>query len=90
MLAVHVRVCNIYHPFTETPWGSLPYVEVEGKTVLGQSIAVTRYAARQAKLNGGNAEEECVLDSIVDGINDFRGKPFDLMFAPDDAKVREN
>ena len=73
---------------SETPWGSMPYLTVDDKTTIGQSIAVTRYAARQAKLVGKTDEETAQLDAIVDAINDFRGLPWELMFTKDAEKVR--
>ena len=69
-----------------TPWSSLPVLEVDGKRI-GQSLACTRYAAKLAKLTGSNDIEFAQLDAIVDAINDFRGKPFEVMYAADDKKV---
>lgn len=53
------------------PFGQVPVLEVDGK-VAHQSIAITRYLAKQVKLNGKDDWEDLVIDSIVDTINDLR------------------
>ena len=40
---------NLSDVFTETPWGSLPILEVDGQ-VLSQSMAIARFVAREAGL----------------------------------------
>lgn len=69
-------VKNGFVCFIATPWGKSPVLEVDGKQV-SQSIAITRYLAREAGLTGGNAWEDLRIDEIVDVINDLRaGKKF--------------
>ncbi|KAI6176327.1 Glutathione S-transferase [Aphelenchoides bicaudatus] len=49
----------------KTPFGQMPYLEVDGK-VLAQSCAMVRYLARQHKLAGKDAFEEAQVDAVSD------------------------
>lgn len=53
------------------PFGQVPALTVDGKTA-NQSVAIARFAAKQAKLVGSNDWEDLEIDAIVDTINDFR------------------
>ncbi|KAF5279378.1 hypothetical protein FQA39_LY05488 [Lamprigera yunnana] len=55
------------------PFGQTPVLEIDGKAT-HQSIAISRYLAKKVKLCGANDTEDLEIDSIVDTINDFRGK----------------
>jgi hypothetical protein len=50
---------------SNTPFGQLPILEVDGKQI-SQSCAMARYLARQYKLAGKDALEEAYVDSIAD------------------------
>jgi len=52
-----------------TPYGSLPYLEVDGKP-LAQSITIARYLARKFKLAGANDWEEAQADEVIDYVRD--------------------
>lgn len=67
-----------------TPWGSLPLLEVDGKTI-GQSMAIARYVAREACLAGKCGVDQALVDSIVDSITDLREKFISLMFTADES-----
>jgi len=69
-----------------TPWGSLPVLEVDGKP-LGQSMTIARYVAREAGLFGKNSLEQALIDSVVDSITDLREKMVEAHFAPEDQKA---
>jgi len=69
-----------------TPWGSLPVLEVDGKT-LGQSITIARYVAREAGLVGKNSLEQGLVDSVVDTTTEFREKMIEVHFKPEDQKA---
>lgn len=54
-----------------TPLGQLPYLEHNGKQY-PQSLAIARYAAKLAKLDGKDALENLEIDGVIDALNDFR------------------
>ena len=60
---------------------------VDGKAI-GQSIAMSRYAARKAGIAGSSDEEAALLDSIVDTVDEVRIKPWKFYFTKDDAQVQ--
>ncbi|GAU98994.1 hypothetical protein RvY_10057 [Ramazzottius varieornatus] len=49
-----------------TPFGQLPYIEIEGKEPLAQTYAIARYLSRQHGLAGTNAWEEGQVDALAD------------------------
>lgn len=51
--------------------GQMPVLEVDGKRA-HQSLAMSRYLAKQVGLVGKNDWEDLEIDTIVDTINDFR------------------
>lgn len=53
------------------PYGQVPVLEVDGKK-MGQSIAICRYAAQLAKLDGDNAVENLEIDGVVDTLSDIQ------------------
>jgi prostaglandin-H2 D-isomerase / glutathione transferase len=53
------------------PMGQMPVLEVDGKRA-HQSLAITRYLAKQVGLNGADAWEDMEIDTAVDTINDLR------------------
>ncbi|KAG4070424.1 hypothetical protein HA402_005735 [Bradysia odoriphaga] len=53
------------------PMGQMPVLEIDGKQV-HQSIAISRYLAKQLGLTGANDWENLQIDSAVDTINDLR------------------
>lgn len=64
--------CNIVSlVFAATPFGQVPILEVDGKKVC-QSVAITRYLAKQCGLAGKDDWEALEIDSTVDTINDVR------------------
>jgi prostaglandin-H2 D-isomerase / glutathione transferase len=57
------------------PMGQMPVLEVDGKRV-HQSVAISRYLAKQVKLSGADDWEDLQIDTVVDTINDFRLSKF--------------
>jgi len=57
-------------PFSETPFGKLPILEIDGVT-LGESKAICRYVAKKVGLAGKNDIEDAQIDAIVDVMADY-------------------
>nr|CAD7570489.1 unnamed protein product [Timema californicum] len=53
------------------PFGVLPVLEVDGK-VVGQSVAIARYLAKEFGLAGKDAWESLQCDMLVDTLSDLR------------------
>jgi len=73
------------------PMGQMPILEVDGKRA-HQSLAITRYLAKQVGLNGADAWEDLEIDTAVDTINDLRLKIAVVSYEADEkvqAKKRE-
>ncbi|XP_043486269.1 glutathione S-transferase-like isoform X1 [Polistes fuscatus] len=56
-----------------TPFGLVPMLEVDGKKI-SQSVAISRYLAKQFKLTGKDDWEDLEIDATVDTIHDLRAK----------------
>ncbi|KAI4484115.1 hypothetical protein M0804_007571 [Polistes exclamans] len=56
-----------------TPFGQVPMLEVDGKKI-SQSVAISRYLAKQFKLAGKDDWENLEIDATVDTIHDLRSK----------------
>jgi glutathione S-transferase len=66
--------------FTETPFGQMPILHVDGK-VLAQSMTIARYLAKQHGLAGQNDWEEALANMYVDCISDLiKGNFFKIKF----------
>jgi glutathione S-transferase len=57
--------------FIDFTWGSVPALEVRGKGVLLQSIAITRYVAKQFDLTGADDFEAARCDEYADALKDL-------------------
>nr|QCX41803.1 glutathione S-transferase [Pagiophloeus tsushimanus] len=55
---------------SETPFGKLPILEIDGKRV-SQSVAIARYLAKQFGLLGKNDWEALQADSLIDALGDY-------------------
>jgi len=69
----------------KTPWGSLPFLEVDGKK-LGQSLTVARFLAREFGLAGKSVLEQAQADAIVDAVTDLFDNAVRTHFEKDEAK----
>lgn len=54
-----------------TPFGTVPILEVEGKTI-GQSNAIARYLAKKYNLAGKNEWESLECDILIDTLSDVK------------------
>lgn len=61
------------------PLGQMPILEVDGKRA-HQSLAITRYLAKQVGLVGVDAWEDLQIDTAVDTINDLRLSEFNFKY----------
>ncbi|XP_055341437.1 glutathione S-transferase 1-like [Paramacrobiotus metropolitanus] len=50
---------------SQTPFGTLPFLEVDGK-ILGESLTIQRFLARRFGLVGSNEWEHARVDELVD------------------------
>ena len=55
--------------FTDTLFGSLPFLEYDGETI-GQSMTIARFLAKKAGLMGRNDLEEAQISMVVDHVAD--------------------
>lgn len=69
-----------------TPWGTLPTLTVGGKTVVGQSMAIARYVAREAGLAGKCSMEQLQVDSVADAITELCDKTIPIFMIQDADK----
>lgn len=67
--------------FLEMPFGQVPVLEVDGKKVC-QSVAISRYLAKQFGVAGKNDWEALEIDSTVDTIHDLRLSKYQLCTVP--------
>jgi len=68
-----------------TPWGGVPVLEVNGKAVIGQSMSVARFAARETGLDGKTSLEQALVDSVSESINELKEKLYTAFKTPDEA-----
>lgn len=71
---------------SETPLGTLPILEVDGKS-LSQSYAINRFLARKFGLSGKNDWDEGQVNEICDTSVDFFGELTKTMFGDDASKA---
>ena len=67
----------------DNPFGQLPVVEHNGKTLF-QSTSIFRYYAKKLNLHGSNDEEEYLVDNLHDCIMDSL-KDASVLFGSDEA-----
>ncbi|XP_014272706.1 glutathione S-transferase isoform X1 [Halyomorpha halys] len=65
------------------PFEKIPLLEFDGHR-LHQSMAICRYFAKEAKLNGDNAWEELQIDMIMDSFVDFRHSVWSYFYNRDE------
>lgn len=66
---------------SDTPFGKLPVLEMNGN-IVNQSIAISRYLAKKAGLVGNDEWESLLIDITVDNINDLRLGKREIIFRP--------
>ncbi|CAF3158964.1 unnamed protein product [Rotaria sp. Silwood2] len=72
---------------SEMPLGQLPVLEVDD-VKLPQSLAITRFLAKQFHLAGKDNLEQAQADAVVDTIADVTAKFIPIMFEPDQEKKK--
>ncbi|XP_003703954.2 uncharacterized protein LOC100881165 [Megachile rotundata] len=72
----------------DMPFGQVPVLEVDGKKVC-QSVAISRYLAKQFGLAGKNDWEALEIDSTVDTIHDLRAKIGAYHYEPNEQAKAE-
>ncbi|CAF1180908.1 unnamed protein product [Rotaria sordida] len=72
----------------EMPLGQIPVLEINGQK-FPQSLAITRYVARQFKLTGKDDLESMKCDVIVDTMNEFNEDYYRLWFFIEDENQRQ-
>ncbi|KAK2712550.1 hematopoietic prostaglandin D synthase-like [Artemia franciscana] len=70
-----------------TPFGQLPYIEFDGKT-LAQSNAIARYLAKQCDLTPTTDWEQAQADELSDVVQDIKtiARPVNPVYEKDEAK----
>ncbi|XP_071440034.1 uncharacterized protein [Hetaerina americana] len=71
-----------------TPFGHVPILEVDGKTV-HQSVAICRYLAKQFNLAGADDWESLQCDMMIDTFSDLRDPVNKYFHEPDEDKKAE-
>jgi len=70
----------------KTPGGTLPILEIDGKTVISQSISIARYIAREFALDGKTNLEKAVVDQITDTLLDLFSGVLKFAFNKDEEE----
>ncbi|XP_052811356.1 probable glutathione S-transferase 5 isoform X2 [Mya arenaria] len=70
----------------ETPQGTLPYLVIDGKLKLGQSLAIARYLAREFKLYGEDKLQMAFVDELLEISVDLGAQYEKAFFAQDEAQ----
>lgn len=73
---------------TKTPFGQMPVLEVDGE-MIGQTVAIVNYLAREFGLYGKTNMESCQVDQVVCNIQDFIVAAVKAMYEKDEAKKAE-
>ncbi|XP_047108255.1 glutathione S-transferase-like [Schistocerca piceifrons] len=71
----------------DTPYGTLPVLEVDGKK-LGQSIPICRYLAKQYGLLAENDWDNAQIDAAVDAIDDLRWSIKEFFFETNESRKK--
>ena len=71
-----------------TPYGTIPVLEVDGKMLSGSAV-IARFLAEEFGLAGSNTIENTELAGIMDFVSDFVQKIVKMFFEKDDAKKAE-
>ena len=72
----------------KTPNGSLPILEIDGKTLLG-SIPIARFVAERFGLAGSNDIENTEIAGVMDCLNDLVTSFLKVLFEKDETRKAE-
>merc|ERR1711976_53697 len=70
------------------PFGQVPVLEHNGE-MMGQSMTIARFVAREFGLAGDTNLEAAHVDEIVDVITDFQNALYDVFFTKDEELKKE-
>ena len=68
-----------------TPYGVMPVLDIDGK-IVGGSLPIARYLARQFDLAGEDDMARLILEGAEDAIGDFKQKLMPIYFEKDEEK----
>ncbi|KAL3852789.1 hypothetical protein ACJMK2_016405 [Sinanodonta woodiana] len=71
------------------PQKAMPVLEIDGKTMHCQSMAIARYLAREFKLYGKSSMEAFYIDEILDTVGDLSQEGMKTFFEKDESKKAE-
>lgn len=74
----------------KTPYGQMPILTVDNKTMINQTGAIARFIAREFGLYGTNNLESSKCDVIFETYNDVFTEMVKVFFEKDEAKKAEN
>ena len=69
-LVTSLSLFNGFTILTDTPWGTLPILEVDGQ-VIAQSQTISRFVAKLTGIHGDDIYEQAKYDAIVDACQDL-------------------
>ena len=69
----------------KTPYGVMPVLDIDGK-IVGGSMPIARYLAKQYGLDGGDDMARLILEGAADAIEDFKKKMTAMHFEKDEEK----
>ena len=77
------------HTIKVAPIGQLPYLTVDNKTIICQSLAIARFVANRTNLNGNDDLERAKADAIVHTSYDFQAVYYSKVhpFKKDESKI---
>lgn len=73
----------------KAPFGQMPLLEVDGKVILAQSLAIGRYVANEVGLSPSINMEKAQADMIVDACTDLGMKVMKSHFESDEARKEQ-
>ncbi|XP_071142706.1 glutathione S-transferase-like [Mytilus edulis] len=73
----------------KTPYGQMPVLTVDNKTMINQTGAIARYLAREFGLYGSNNMENTKCDVIIETVSDVFTAMVKSHFEQDEAKKEE-
>jgi len=68
----------------KSPWGQMPWLEVDGKQI-GQSRTILRFLGKRFNLVGSNEWDSVKCDEISDVLNDISEEVVKVIYGPDEA-----
>lgn len=67
--------CNVFFFFSETPYGQVPVLEIDGEPY-AQTIPICHYLAKQVNLIGKTDLDALKIDGIAQAAFEFRKREY--------------